>query len=245
MARSENGFGVVYRDNHLLALDKPAGLPSQPDASGDAALVDLARESLRREFAKPGGVYLALAHRLDRPTSGIVLAARTGKAARRLAEAFRKREVRKTYLALVEAPAAFRPEGELRDWLAGDGRGGMRPAGSGTPGAREAVLAYRRLAAASGRALLEVDLLTGVKHQIRRQLANLGLPVVGDFRYGSGGGKPPPVPVAGGRAILLHAWRIGLVHPVRREALELSAPPPPFWRDYLAAFPALISTLRA
>lgn len=222
----------IYTDNHLLVANKPAGLPSQPDASGDASLVELAKEHVRREFAKPGEAYLALLHRLDRPTSGVTLLARTGKAASRMAELFRRREVEKIYLALVECCEEPERERELHGWLAPAGNGNMRPAGDGTAGAREARLAYRLLARDEGRrrALLEVRLETGVKHQIRCQLAAAGLPVVGDFRYGPRGAPARPEPVEGGRAILLHAARVKFIHPVRREPAEFAAETPEYWR---------------
>ncbi|MDR1518923.1 MAG: RNA pseudouridine synthase [Planctomycetota bacterium] len=247
---AETRLRPIYLDNHLLAVAKPSGLPSQPDASGDPSLIELAKDYVRLELAKPGEVHLSLLHRLDRPTSGLVLLARTGKAAKRLSEAFRKREVKKTYLAIVEGLAASRKGGECRDWLAQAGNGNMRPVAAGFPGAREARLSYRVLSvdADRGRSLLEVNLLTGVKHQIRCQLAQIGLPVAGDFRYGSGGRPARPTPVSGGRAVLLHAWRITFTHPTRREPLELSAPPPEHWRDYLSGFPgasSLMLTLRA
>ena len=230
----------VYCDNHLLAADKPSGLPSQPDASGDASLADLAKEYVRAEFAKPGEVYLALLHRLDRPTSGLVLLARTSKAAARMADAFRRRTVDKRYLALVECSAAPENERRLTDYLSPLGNGGMKVAPRKTGDSREARLAYRTLAVRNdgGRALLEIGLETGVKHQIRCQLAHAGLPVVGDFRYGPFGKPARPEAIADGRAILLHAWRVGFEHPVRREPVLLTAPPPAHWREPLAALPA-------
>lgn len=224
-----------YSDNHLLAAIKPSGLPSQPDASGDVSLIDLAKEHIRREFSKPGAVYLALLHRLDRPTSGLVLLARTDKAAGRMADAFRRRDVDKMYLALVECHSDPGPGRELADLLEPVGNGGMKIAARGGNGAKEARLGYRTLAVWGDgrRALLAVKLETGVKHQIRCQLARAGLPVVGDFRYGPGGKPARPTPVADGHAVLLHAWKLGFVHPVRKEAMELSAPPPGHWRSFL------------
>ena len=231
-------FRIVHLDNHLLALDKSAGVPSQPDDSGDPSLIDLAKAWLRREFAKPGNVYLALAHRLDRPTSGLVALARTDKAAGRLASLFRAGQIDKRYLALVEGRPS-RPEGKCRDWLIRRENGGMRAGAETAPGARLAELSYRLLATgkAGKRSLLEIILETGVKHQIRCQLAGLGLPVVGDFRYGIRGRPARPTPAANGRAILLHSWRLGFSHPVRRERLELSAALPAHWLPFLADFP--------
>lgn len=222
----------IYEDNHLLAADKPAGLPSQPDASGDPALDELAREYLRVTHRKPGEAYLGLLHRLDRPTSGAVIMAKTGKAAARMAESFRRREVRKTYLALVECRARPADEGECADWLVPGKNGGMETRRSRTDGAKEARLRYRLVGCGDGAALLSVDLITGVKHQIRCQLAALGMPVVGDHRYGPGGKPAHPRPVLGGRGILLHAWRVDFVHPVRKEPLAIVAAPPEYWRPF-------------
>lgn len=225
----------IYEDNHLLVADKPAGLPSQPDDSGDPALDDLAKKYIKTKYAKPGDVYLGLVHRLDRPTSGAVLLARTSKAASRLAEQFRKRAVDKTYFALVSCAAKPAAQTELRTWLTPAGNGGMRPAAGKSPSAREARMAYATVAEAGGHALLRVSLLTGVKHQIRCQLAHAGLPVVGDFRYGAFGRPARPRKVLDGHAVLLHAWRLGLRHPVGKGRLEITAAPPDYWRPFLEA----------
>ena len=230
---------IVYLDNHLLAVDKPSGLPSQPDASGNASLIDLAKEYLRRKFSKPGKVFLGLPHRLDRPTSGLIVMAKTEKAAARMAEQFRRRTIGKTYLALTECRVKPDAGGELRHFLVQAPNGSMRIGKNGAAGTREARLSYRLLAVSSNgeRALLEIDLKTGVKHQIRCQLAQIGLPVVGDFRYGPFGEPARPFPVMGGRAILLHAWRLGFGHPVKPERMELCAAPPGYWQTFLADFP--------
>ncbi|MDR0363111.1 MAG: RNA pseudouridine synthase [Planctomycetota bacterium] len=236
------GFGLVYADNHLLAADKPAGTPSQPDASGDPALSELAKEWLRREYAKPGNVYLALLHRLDRPVSGLVLMARTDKAAGRMAAAFRDRKIVKRYLAIVQCHGAPRPGAELEDLLAPRNGGGMETTRSRKrAGAKTARLKYAVLArSANGKyALLSVLLGTGVKHQIRVQLANIGLPLVGDFRYGAFGRPARPEPVPGGGAILLHAARLAFDHPVGKGRMTLTAPTPGHWRQWLAQMPGI------
>ncbi len=231
-------LSIIYEDNHLLAVDKPAGMPSQPDESGDPSLDELAKEYLRVKYAKPGNVYLGLLHRLDRPTSGVVLLARTDKAASRMAEKFRKREVAKSYRAIVEGAEALADSGEAEDMLEPIPSGGMKLVRGGAAGdrARRASLSWRVLGRLGrGRGLLEIALHTGVKHQIRAQLAWRGCPVVGDFRYGARGAAARPEAVCGGRGILLHAWRVGFSHPVRGEAVEISAAVPGFWEEYAGA----------
>lgn len=223
---------IVYEDNHLLAVDKPAGTPSQPDSSGDPSLIEEAKLWVKEKYAKPGEVYLALLHRLDRPVSGIVLLARTDKAAKRMADRFRRRAVEKKYLVLVERKADPGPGARLADTLRERDGGGMEIARSGE--GKQASLSYQTLAEAGGRALLLVTLETGVKHQIRLQLASRGLPVVGDFRYGAFGKPARPEPVMDGRAILLHAFGLAFDHPVGKGPLELRCPPPEYWRDKLA-----------
>lgn len=227
---------VLLEDNHLLVVDKPAGMPAQPDSSGDVSLDVAAKDYLRHKYAKPGNIYLGLLHRLDRPTSGVVALAKTDKAAGRMADSFRRRAVLKWYLALVECHAEPEKNARLKDTLAPLDNGGMRVASDGTVGKndkkdRAAELSYRLLAKSRdrNRALLLVNLHTGVKHQIRCQLAARGLPVAGDFRYGPFGRPARPEPVADGRAILLHAARIAFEHPVRREPVTVSSPPPGHW----------------
>lgn len=237
----EKRLRFIYEDNHLLAADKPSGLPSQPDSSGDASLDVLARDYLRVKYDKPGEVYLGLLHRLDRPTSGVVLMARTGKAATRMADAFRRREVGKTYLALVEARGRPRDAEECADWLSPMKNGSMEARAKRTEGAREARLRYSLAGydAAGGTALLRIELLTGVKHQIRCQLARRGMPVVGDHRYGVEGRPARPRPVMGGAAILLHAWRADFIHPVRKEPVAVVAALPDYWRAFAAGIDAV------
>ena len=219
---------ILHEDNHLLVVVKPAGLLAQGDRTGDPTLLDWARSYLREKYAKPGNVFLGLVHRLDRPVSGVMVLARTSKAASRLSEQFRRGTVRKTYLALVtgEPPA---PAGELAHLLAAraDAQGRTAVLGEGTAapaaadrGARPARLRYRTLWREPGRALLAVAPLTGRRHQIRVQLAAAGCPIAGDVKYGA----PARLP---GRVIGLHAWRLALRHPVgEQEPLRFAALPP-------------------
>ncbi|MDT0630882.1 RluA family pseudouridine synthase [Rubrivirga litoralis] len=216
----EAPFRVVYLDNHLLVVSKPPGLLAQGDATGDADLVTLAKAYLKERFDKPGNVFVGLVHRLDRPTSGVVALARTSKAASRLSDQFRRRAVQKRYLAVVDG--RLNGAGRREDWLSSAG-GAVAVVAEGAPGAKRAALSWRVLASRADRTLVDVDLETGRKHQIRVQLAALGAPVLGDFRYGN------RTPFAGGRGIALHAYRLTLEHPTRREPLTFTAPPPPAW----------------
>ncbi len=214
---------VIHEDNHLLAVAKPAGLLVQGDAGGHPTLLDEAREYLKAKYAKPGNVYLGLVHRLDRNVSGLVLLARTSKAAGRLSAQFREGTVRKTYLAVVAGrPAA--PDGILRAHLAakGDTGGVTRAQAEPFPGSRESVLEYRVLESAGSLSLVEVHPLTGRRHQIRAQLALVGCPLLGDVKYGS-------TRRLADRRIALHALALEVAHPVGGDPLRLVCVPPVDW----------------
>ena len=211
----------LYLDNHLLVVSKPPGLLAQADHTGDPDLVSLAKAYLKKRFDKPGNVFVGLVHRLDRPTSGVVCLARTSKAAGRLSAQFRTRAVQKRYLAVVEGHLA--DAGEAVDGIHKGEGGSVAVVPEGAPGSQRAALRWRTLARAGRQSLVEVDLLTGRKHQIRAQLAARGAPVLGDFRYGN------PKPFAEGRGVALHAVRLTVEHPTRREAMTFGAPPPVAW----------------
>jgi 23S rRNA pseudouridine1911/1915/1917 synthase len=212
---------ILYEDNHLLVVNKPAGLPTQGVVEGAASVVTTAKAYLKAKYKKPGNVYLGVVSRLDAAVSGVLVLARTSKAAARLTAQFREREVSKVYWAVVEA-APNPAEGELIDWLKKDERKQkMAVVTRHTPGAQRARLTYRTLQKHSTGCLLEVVLDTGRKHQIRLQLASAGCPIVGDRKYGSRRSHE------GG--IALHARRIELAHPVSKEMVRFEAPPPPGW----------------
>lgn len=213
---------VLYEDNHLLALVKPAGLATMGLADDQATLLTVAKQYIKEKYHKPGNVYLGVISRLDAPVTGVVVFARTSKAARRLTEQFRTRVVQKAYWAVVEGllrPAA----GSYVDWLAEDERHRrMHIVGRTMSGAKEARLSYQRLKTLPGASLIEVALETGRKHQIRLQLAHHGYPIVGDRKYGSQ--RPFPSGIA------LHARRLVVDHPVSGRPIELIAPLPQAWR---------------
>lgn len=236
------GLRVLHEDNHCLAVMKPAGMLTMGDRTGDVSMVDLAREYLRRKYDKPGNVFVGVVHRLDRPVSGVLLFARTSKAAARLSEQFRKHSVRKVYHCVVEG----RPReshGELVDWLTKDeasnrsrtsqGSGvrdqglaeGRRQRAEGRMDeGKEARLKYRCLQSAGGHSLLEIELLTGRSHQIRVQLSSRGLPICGDTKYGS------KTRLDGWLA--LHASSLTFEHPTQHETITVTAPHPTEWRRF-------------
>jgi 23S rRNA pseudouridine1911/1915/1917 synthase len=215
---------IIYEDNHLLALNKPAGWLVQGDRTGDPTIVDWGKAYLKEKYAKPGAVFLHPAHRIDRPVSGLVLLARTDKALGRLTTLFREQAVAKTYLALALRPPD-REAGELRHFLVKDEQRNLVTAlPYPAPGAKEALLRYEYAGPAGKYHLLRVFPLTGRPHQIRVQLAGMGCPILGDLKYGA----PTPLPDA---SIGLHCRRMELEHPVRREPMTLEAPLPvqPWW----------------
>jgi RluA family pseudouridine synthase len=211
----------LYVDNHLLVVVKPPGLLAQADRTGDPDVVSLARDYLRHQFGRPGNVFVGLVHRLDRPASGVMVLARTSKAAARLTASFAGRAVEKRYLAIVEG--VQHGSGERTDFIRKAGeRISIVPAG--TQGGREASMRWRAIADDGSLTLVEVELLTGRPHQARLQLAAMGTPVLGDFRHGA------KTRFADGTAVALHAWRLAFEHPVRRELCSFEAPPPAIWK---------------
>ena len=219
---------VLYEDNHLLVVEKPENVPVQADASGDADLLSIAKAYIKEAYHKPGEVYLGLVHRLDRPVGGVMVFARTSKAAARLTSQFKDRRAEKRYVAIVDGTA--RASAECVDWLYKDeSTNTTRVVKEGTPDAKKAILRYRMLARNNGTSLLDVSLLTGRPHQIRVQLSSRDLPIVGDMRY-----HPHARP---GTQIRLWAYKLSLQHPTTGETLTFFSTPP--WKEYGAALSML------
>ena len=219
----------IYEDNHLLIVNKPAGVLVQGDDTGDKPLVEYCKDYIKEKYNKPGAVFLGVVHRLDRPVSGVVVFARTSKALERMNRLFKNRKVQKTYWAIVKRrPRKW--EDKLVHWLQKDGSRNVTTAyDEEREGTQKAELTYRSLGKLNDHFLLEVKPLTGRPHQIRVQLASMGCPIRGDLRYGFS--KPNA-----DKSINLHARSLFFEHPVKKEPLMLRAglPEDQFWEQYLS-----------
>jgi len=214
---------ILYEDNHLLVINKPAMLPTMGVADDRATVLTEAKAYIKEKYQKPGNVYLGVVSRLDAPVTGALVIARTSKAASRLTAMFREREVQKIYWAVVVGqpqPA----EGSCQSWLRKDERNRrMHACNAQAAGAKEARLSYRTLVAGKRQSLLEVTLQTGRKHQIRVQLAERDHPIIGDRKYGG--------PVKFPQGIALHSREVAFMHPVKKEPIRLIAPLPKSWEN--------------
>lgn len=213
---------VLFADNHLLVVNKPPGLLAQQDGTGRPDILTAAKDFIKTTCRKPGRVYIGLVHRLDSPVSGVMVLARTSKAASRLSACFRERAAEKHYLAVVQG--CCRGSGTCEDYILKDNRV-VSLVSEAHPRGRYASLSWSAIAHTDRLSLLRIELATGRPHQIRIQLARRGFPVVGDARYGSA------VPF-GKQAIALHCYRIALPHPVTRERMVWTAAPPVCWLGY-------------
>lgn len=210
---------VLYEDNHLMVVNKEPGEIVQGDKTGDEPLVETLKRWLKEKYGKPGNVFLGVVHRLDRPVGGVVVFAKTSKALTRLNEMFRKGVVHKTYWALTRNKPTL-PAARLVNWITtvektNKSTAHARP----VAGAKEAALSYAHRASSDRYHLLEVNLETGRKHQIRVQLSAAGMPVKGDLKYGDKRSNPDG-------SISLLARRIRFEHPVSHEMIDITAPLP-------------------
>ncbi|WP_312321674.1 RluA family pseudouridine synthase [Soonwooa sp.] len=207
---------IVYEDNHMMVINKKVGQLVQGDKTGDSSLLELIKDFIKKRDDKPGNVFLGLVHRIDRPTSGLVLYAKTSKALSRLTQMVANREIKKTYWALV-AKEMIPTSQRLVNYLKKNEKNNKAIVFSKpTDGAKEAILIYHLLQTLDNYLLLEIDLETGRHHQIRAQLSKNGTPIKGDLKYGSPRSNPD-----GG--INLHARQLNFVHPVTKEDIEIIA----------------------
>ncbi len=221
---SRNALDILYEDNHLLVVNKPAGIATMGSEAGPT-VHSLAADYLKQRYDKPGKAYVGIVSRLDTMTSGVLVLTRTSKAAARLSQQFAQKStgINKVYLAVVDPPLQADNEAWI-DWVRKDDRAHRMRVVSQSGDAQEARLRYLTLGRATHNSLIAVQLLTGRKHQIRVQLADRGHPVVGDRKYGS------PVPFSNG--IALHSWRLQFVHPTLHQPMLFAATPPASWQPY-------------
>ena len=204
---------ILFEDNHLIAVNKPAGILVQGDSTGDKCLSDYIKAYIKKKYNKPGAVYLGTIHRLDRPVSGIVIFAKTSKALTRMNKMFQDKEVKKTYWALVQKKPRSLSE-DLTHWLKKMGDKNITKAhDKEVKGSKKSTLTYHYIGTANHKYLIEIELGTGRSHQIRAQLSKIGLPISGDLKYGSWKGK--------GNYIYLHAKSLSFIHPVTKEKVHL------------------------
>lgn len=213
--RTNPEIEIIFEDNHLLVVNKPAGLLSQEDHTGDPDILTLCREYIKKEYKKPGNVFLGLLHRLDRPVSGVMMLAKTSKAASRISEQIRRRTIKKKYLAVVTGNPP--PNGYLTHYLLKDEKTNtVRVVEPNIKHAQDAKLMFQRVETVGDLHLLKVSLITGRPHQIRVQLSEEGYPILGDQKYGESNRSTPA----------LHAFSLELEHPTLKKEIIFSAKPP-------------------
>ncbi len=220
---------VIYEDNHLIAINKDCGEIVQGDKTGDITLIDQVKAYIKKKYNKPGDVYLGSPHRLDRPTSGVVLFAKTSKALTRLNEMFQQKDgIKKTYWAVVDT-LPEKMSDRLENYLWKDEERNRSFVGKNRKNSRLCALEYTHRASLHRYHLLEVELETGRHHQIRVQLSNIGCHIKGDLKYGAQRSNEN-----GG--IHLHARKLEFMHPVRKELIKIVADPPkkdPIWDELI------------
>lgn len=218
---------IVYEDNHIIVVNKDHGEIVQGDKTGDEPIVEKLKKYLKEKYAKPGNVFCGVVHRIDRPVAGLVIFAKTSKALSRLNDMLRKGEIHKSYRALV-AGKPDNENGKLEDYLISDGRINKTFIVSPeTHDAKKSTLEYNTIGTGENYTLLQINLLTGRKHQIRAQLAHIGCPIKGDLKYGAKRSNKN-----GG--ISLQAASLSFVHPVSKQEMHFEAPPLPEFLPFLS-----------
>lgn len=209
---------VIYEDNHLLVVEKPINIPTQADVSGDTDFLNMLKVFIKEKYNKPGNVFIGMVHRLDRPVGGVMVFAKTSKAAARISEQIRAREFKKVYLAVVHGELE-KSSAIIKDYLLKDSKTNIvKVVPKDAKEAKEAVLSYEVLGYLEGFSLIKVNLHTGRSHQIRVQFSNINHPLYGDQKYGEKVNKP-------GQQIALWSYGITLKHPVTKEELTFNSLP--------------------
>lgn len=224
-----NKLKVLYEDNQIIVVEKAPNIPSQADKTGDIDMLTIVKRYIKEKYNKPGEVYLGLVHRLDRPTGGIMVFARTSKAASRISNSIREKQMKKTYLAVVDG-ILDRKEGMLEDYLFKDQRNNIsKVVDSSKKNAKLAKLDYKVLKVSEKNklSLVEINLHTGRHHQIRVQFANAGHSLFGDQKYGTRGK---------GKQLALWAYKLKIIHPVKKEEMTFTDEPnweEPGWGNFI------------
>ncbi|RLD41701.1 MAG: RNA pseudouridine synthase [Bacteroidetes bacterium] len=218
---------ILYEDNHLIVVNKLPSEIVQGDKTGDFPLSDKVKEYLKKKYNKPGNVFTGVIHRLDRPVSGVVIFAKTGKALSRMNELIKNRKIKKTYWAIVKNKPKEKEAVLTHFLLRNEKKNKSFISNKKQENSKEAILTYRLMASSKDYHLLEVDLQTGRHHQIRAQLAAIGCPIKGDLKYGYSRSNKDA-------SISLHARSVSFVHPVKKELLKIEAVPPAdvLWRFF-------------
>tara|TARA_R110002073_G_scaffold40547_5_gene115211 strand:+ start:350271 stop:350960 length:690 start_codon:yes stop_codon:yes gene_type:complete len=226
MASNASNLAVLYEDNHIIIINKKVGDITQGDKTGDKPLSDIVKEYIKKKYNKPGAVYLGVVHRLDRPTSGAIIFARTSKALERLNKMLRDKQLDKTYWAVVKKKPE-KAEDTLINFLKKNPKNNKSTVfNKEIEGSKKAILHYKTIKTLDRYFLLEVNLETGRHHQIRAQLASIGSPIKGDLKYGFDRSNK-------NSGIHLHAKKVAFIHPVSKEKISIESPLPeddPIWK---------------
>ena len=229
MQRINNDINILYEDNHIIVVNKPAGILSQKDKTGDDSIIEILKDYIKKKYNKPGNVFLGSVHRLDRPTSGIMVFARTSKALTRLTVSIRHKEFDKKYYAILEGKMSVK-SGRLIHYLIKDSKKNIVKAYNDiVANSKKAELEFSLLSIINNFSLVDIHLISGRSHQIRSQFRKKFFPVVGDFKYGSRVKIPD-------RSICLHSYSLSFVHPVRKERMSFRSLPDfdkCFWEKFV------------
>lgn len=219
---------VLFEDNHIIVVNKPAGVLSQGDITGDKSIIDEVKEYIKKKYNKPGEVFLGSIHRLDRVTSGVLVFARTSKALTRMSAQMKNREIKKTYLAILDN-RPLEPQDRFVHYLHKNHKANyVTVSDVAKPDTKKAILSYELVAEIEHRSLVKVDIETGRPHQIRAQFSHMDCPITGDTKYG--GSKQNNYK----SGIYLHAYRIEFIHPVKKTKMKLKCSPPKsgMWKPF-------------